>query len=210
MKKKLSRADEILHLLQEHYPDAGTRLHFSNTFELLTAVILSAQSSDDQVNKVTPALFKLYGTPEKMTGASREEIENLIRGVGLYRNKARHLKELARILIEKYDGQVPPDFEQLLTLPGVGRKSANVIMAVGFAKPGLGVDTHVQRVSYRLGLVSDHNPVHTEAALKEQIPPAQWAKAHHLLISHGRQVCKARKPECQDCFLKDICARQID
>jgi len=202
--------DEILHRLQARYPDAGTRLKYSNTFELLVAVVLSAQSNDEQVNRATPVLFKLYGTPEKMALASQDEIEALIRGVGLYRNKARHLVEMARVLVEKHGGEIPSTFEGLLKLPGVGRKSANVIMAQGFAQPGLGVDTHVQRVSYRLGLVPDHNPAHTEATLKACIPPAQWGKAHHLLISHGRQVCKARQPACQDCFLKDICARKMD
>ncbi|WP_054695704.1 endonuclease III [Syntrophomonas palmitatica] len=210
MEKKSTRTEKILSYLQEEYPDADTRLNFANTFELLVAVVLSAQSNDDQVNKATPQLFKMYGTPDKMAKASQEELEELIRGVGLYRNKARHLLEMASVLAEDYQGEVPANFEDLLKLPGVGRKSANVIMTVGFDKPGLGVDTHVQRVAYRLGLVSDHNPAHTEAALKEQIAPAQWGKAHHLLIAHGRQVCKARKPNCGICILNDICEQNMD
>jgi endonuclease-3 len=204
-----NKAEKILDILQEAYPEAGTRLHFSTVFELLVAVVLSAQSTDEQVNLVTEKLFHRYSTPQQIAALSVEELEKIIKEVGLFRNKARHIKALSEMLAEKYHGQVPATFEELVKLPGVGRKSANVVMAVGFGLPGLGVDTHVHRVSNRLGLVDAKQPHQTEAGLKAQIPRRRWGKAHHLLISHGRAVCKARSPQCNSCPLEPLCPKNI-
>jgi endonuclease-3 len=204
------RTQKILDILQDAYPQAGTRLNFQSPFQLLVAVVLSAQSTDEQVNQVTKRLFSQYSTPQGMAYLPMEELQELIKGVGLFRNKARHIKALSEILIEKYGGEVPHTFEELIELPGVGRKSANVVMAVGFGLPGLGVDTHVHRVSNRLGLVDAKQPHQTEAGLKAQIPRQRWGQAHHLLISHGRAVCKARSPQCSFCPLESMCPKNID
>lgn len=204
-----SKAKKILDILEESYPEAGTRLHFGSVFELLVAVVLSAQSTDEQVNQVTERLFNKYSTPEQMAALPVEQLEDFVKGVGLFRNKARHVKALSQILVERYRGEVPHSFEELVDLPGVGRKSANVVMAVGFGQPGLGVDTHVHRVSNRLGLVDAKQPHHTESRLKAQIPRKRWSKAHHLLISHGRTICKARAPQCASCPVESLCAKNI-
>ncbi|MGI5920691.1 MAG: endonuclease III [Syntrophomonadaceae bacterium] len=195
----------ILEALAQEYPEAGTRLKFSSVFELLVAVVLSAQSTDEQVNRVTAQLFKRFNTPQDLAEIELPLLEDLIKGVGLYKNKALNIKKLATIIRDKYNSSVPGDFKQLLELPGVGRKTANVIMSVGFDQPGLGVDTHVMRVANRLGLVDSIKPIEVELALKELIPMNMWGKAHHLLIFHGRKVCKARKPICSDCVIKDYC-----
>ncbi|NLX88862.1 MAG: endonuclease III [Syntrophomonadaceae bacterium] len=204
------RVQKILDILREAYPQAGTRLKYQNPFQFLIAVVLSAQSTDEQVNQVTRELFGKYSTPQQMAAMPLEELEELIKGVGLYRNKARHIKELSGLLVQKYGGAVPREFDELIKLPGVGRKSANVVMAVAFGLPGLGVDTHVHRVSNRLGLVDTKQPHKTEAALKALIPRKRWIEAHHLLISHGRAVCKARAPQCASCPLEAICPKNID
>ena len=206
-KKELAK--EILQCLQLEYPEAGTMLRFSTTFELLVAVVLSAQSTDAQVNRVTAKLFANCRTPEDFAQIDLGDLEELIHGVGLNKGKAKNIKELSGILLEKYQSEVPSNFEVLLKLPGVGRKTANVMMSVGFNQPGLGVDTHVRRVSNRLGLVKETNPDKTEKALKTIISIDYWSKAHHLLIFHGRQVCKARKPDCDKCVLENICPKGI-
>ncbi|MGE5391006.1 MAG: endonuclease III [Deltaproteobacteria bacterium] len=207
---KKNKATRILDQLSMLYPEAGTRLVFSSIFELLVAVVLSAQSTDEQVNRVTANLFKVADTPSKMASLELAELEDLIRGVGIYRNKARHLKDMVMMLVERYAGRVPDSFEELMKLPGVGRKSANVVMAVGFNSPGLGVDTHVQRVAYRTGLVSGKRNETSELELKKQIPPERWGEAHHLLIYHGRNTCKSRKPDCRNCVLEDDCSKRMD
>lgn len=207
-KKKMCR--EIIEILEQQYPDARTRLNFDSVFQLAVAVVLSAQSTDEQVNRVTGELFKKYPTPYELAESKLEELEQDIKGVGLYHNKARNIKKLAQVLVEKYVGEVPEDFDSLLSLPGVGRKSANVIVSVGFDKPGLGVDTHVTRVTNRLGLVSTTNPAVIEKILKELIPETKWGKAHHLLIYHGREICHARKPQCDKCVLNKLCSKIID
>ncbi|MDD4801854.1 MAG: endonuclease III [Syntrophomonas sp.] len=195
----------ILQLLQKEYPDAGVRLKWTSYFELLVAVVLSAQSTDAQVNRVTGEMFKKYNRPEEFAALELSELEELIRGVGLYKGKARNIKKMANILLEQYEGQVPSDFNALLGLPGVGRKTANVMLAVAFQQPGLGVDTHVQRVTNRIGLVNTKNPVQTEQELKATIPIDLWSQSHHLFIFHGRKTCMARKPNCNECVLKDCC-----
>lgn len=199
------QAEAILKLLRQEYPQAGTQLKYRNMFQLLVAVILSAQSTDQQVNRVTPPLFARYPDANAMAEADIDQLEEMIKSVGLYHSKARHLKNMAQILVDKYEGRVPETFKQLMELPGVGRKTANVVIAVGFGGPGLGVDTHVHRVANRLGLVNARNRDSTEKQLKEIIKPEDWNQTHHLLIWHGRQVCKARKPECQRCVLKKHC-----
>lgn len=204
------KALEIVNKLGQEYPDAGTLLHFTSIFQLVAAVLLSAQSTDEQVNRVTSRLFALYPDPAAMAGARIEHLEEIIRPVGLFHNKARHLAALARVVEEIYQGQVPENLEELMHLPGVGRKSANVILAVGFGKPGLGVDTHVQRVANRLGLTNCKNPAKTELALKALLPEEVWSKTHHLLIFHGRRVCRARKPNCAGCVVEGCCEKHID
>ncbi|NLP23394.1 MAG: endonuclease III [Syntrophomonadaceae bacterium] len=199
------QAETVLNILDKEYPDAGTQLHYNDLFQLLVTVVLSAQCTDKQVNRVTPALFARYPDASSMAQAELNDLEDLIKGVGLYHSKARHLKQTAQILVSQYEGQVPNTFEQLLELPGVGRKTANVIIAVGFDGPGLGVDTHVHRVANRLGLVNTKDRNRTEKELKAIIDPERWNRAHHLLIWHGRQVCKARRPNCAACVLQELC-----
>ncbi|MGI5912450.1 MAG: endonuclease III [Syntrophomonadaceae bacterium] len=198
---------EIIELLIKEYPRADTRLNFTNRFELLIAVVLSAQSTDDQVNKVTAELFKKYNTPLMLAQIDLKELEELIRGVGLYKNKARNIRIISKIIMQDYGGEVPGDFNELLKLPGVGRKTANVVLSVGFNQPGLGVDTHVYRVAKRLGIVNGKNVVQIETTLKRVIPKRLWSKTHHLLIAHGRQICRARKPDCSNCILLERCER---
>lgn len=207
MKALPDRSLKIIKQLQAAYPDARPMLTFSSRFELLVAVVLSAQSTDEQVNRVTAALFKRAHTPADFAALDLTELEEQIKGVGLYRNKAKHIKNLSIMLLEKYAGEVPGDFEALITLPGVGRKSANVVLSVAFNLPGLGVDTHVQRVTNRLGLVQGKNPDQTEKALKALIPVELWSISHHLFIFHGRQVCKARHPDCATCCVEEDCMK---
>jgi len=199
------RVQKIIKLLKQEYPNADTRLHFSNRLELLIAVVLSAQSTDEQVNKVTPELFSRFNSAQELAAMDIEELEELIRGVGLYKNKARHIKGLAEKIAVDYDGKVPDTFDELLKLPGVGRKSANVMLSVGFDQPGLGVDTHIKRVARRLGITSEKNSNQIEKDLKQVIPVSLWSDSHHLLIAHGRAVCQARKPQCSNCILVDLC-----
>jgi endonuclease-3 len=201
------RVQKIIELLKQEYPEAGTRLHFSNSLELLVAVVLSAQSTDEQVNKVTPELFSRFSSAQELASMDIEELEELIRGVGLYKNKARHIKGLAEKIAVDYAGEVSGTFDELLTLPGVGRKSANVMLSVGFNQPGLGVDTHVKRVARRLGITSGKNTTQIEKDLKQVIPISLWSESHHLFIAHGRAICQARKPRCGDCILAELCYR---
>lgn len=200
------RAAKVLTILEKEFPNAGTRLHFSTVFELLVATILSAQSTDEQVNHITGELFKSLSRPEDFAAMEPDELEPLIKGCGLYHNKARGIVEASRIILTRFHGQVPDTLEALMELPGVGRKTANVVIAVGFGKPGLGVDTHVHRVANRLGLASSKSADKTEQQLKAIIPPGEWGKAHHLLIWHGRAFCKAPKPKCEACPLSRLCA----
>lgn len=206
MPGKKEKARLILQRLEAEYPRAQTRLNFRSPFELLVATILSAQSTDEQVNRVTAGLFKHCNTPEKMAFMSQEELEELIKGCGLYKAKAKNLIAAARLLLERYNGEVPDSLEELIKLPGVGRKTANVVLSVGFSKPGLGVDTHVHRVANRLGLAKSKNPDKTEFQLKSLWPPEKWGTAHHVLIWHGRSRCRARRPDCTNCVVADLCS----
>ncbi len=203
MKRK---SDEILDRLEILFPNAGCELQFRNEFELLCAVILSAQTTDVSVNKVTPALFERYPDAASMALADPKELEPYIRSIGLYRNKAQSLFGMANALVQDHGGSVPSSFEELTALPGVGRKTANVVSAEGFGIPALAVDTHVERVSKRLGLVEpDASTEATETVLKRKIKKDRWIKAHHLLIFFGRYLCKARNPLCDECPFRERC-----
>lgn len=191
---------------QQAMPVAETELHYDNPFQLLVAVILSAQCTDKRINMITPELFEAFPTAEALSQASVEEIYELIKSVSYPNNKAKNLKGMAVTLTEKFNGEVPSDIDQLLTIPGVGRKTANVILSVVFGKAAMAVDTHVFRVSERIGLTTNsHNPFQTEKQLLKYIPEELVSKAHHWLILHGRYVCKARKPDCLNCGLNSIC-----
>ena len=196
---------EILCELEKLYPQAAPALHFNSTYELLVAVILSAQCTDERVNKVTAELFKEYNTPQKMLTLSQQELEKRIFSCGFYRNKAAHILSASRDIIEKFGGQVPADHAALKTLAGVGQKTANVVYAVAFGGDAIAVDTHVFRVSNRLGLAHAATPEKTELQLNAAIPKDMWSRAHHWLIFHGRRVCHSQRPDCANCTLKQWC-----
>ena len=203
---KKERYRFILDWFQQNMPDAETELHYLNPYELLVAVILSAQCTDKRVNMVTPALFKKFPGPESLANAEFEDVEPLVRSVTFANNKTRHLIGMARMLMEKFGGEVPESMEDLVQLPGVGRKTANVIISVVFKQPGMAVDTHVFRVSERLGLTTHaKTPLQTEEQLVANIPQQLLAIAHHWLILHGRYICMARRPKCEVCGLKTVC-----
>lgn len=197
---------QIILRLKEHYKDAKTALKYNNSFELFVAVVLSAQSTDERVNKVTGRLFPKYNSPDKMLRLSQEQLEEYIRECGLYHAKAKNLLASCRIIADKYAGKLPDSFDELITLPGVGRKTANVLVSNLFNIPAIAVDTHVFRVSRRLGLAHGNTPLEVEKELNEVISKSDWSNAHHWLIWHGRKICKARKPLCDICFLNDICS----
>lgn len=204
-KQSLETSKSMLRLLEDTYPDAHCELNFSNPFELLIATILSAQATDQKVNQITERLFRNYKTPEDFLTLSLSEMEKAIKEIGLYHNKAKNILATCRILVEKYEGEVPHDFAALTELPGVGRKTANVVLSNAFGIPALAVDTHVLRVSNRLGLAIGTNPDSIEKQLMSLIPREKWSHAHHLLIWHGRRTCAARNPRCQDCTLLSLC-----
>ena len=196
----------IIERFEAAMPEAQTELHYRNPYELLVAVILSAQCTDKRVNLITPGLFEHYPTPEALAGATADEVFALIRSCSYPNNKAKALVGMARRLVDEFGGEVPADMDSLLSLPGVGRKTANVILSVVFDRPAMAVDTHVFRVAERLGLTTrSRSPLETEKKLVANIPPDKIPLAHHWLILHGRYVCKARKPECDGCFLADLC-----
>lgn len=206
MAAKQGYATLVYDRLAKHYPDAHTALDFSTPFELLIATILSAQSTDKRVNIVTPALFKRYPTPASLAEAKPEELEELIRSTGFFRSKAKSLIGMATAITEQHGGEVPTDMESLVDLPGVGRKTANVVLGNAFGKNvGVVVDTHVGRVSQRLGLTANTDPVKIEQDLMKLFPREHWTMLSHLLIYHGRQICDARRPKCEICFLNDVC-----
>jgi endonuclease-3 len=204
--KKQTKAniDKIREILKEMYPSPKAELNFTNPFETLVATILSAQATDKQVNKATPALFRDYPTAEKMAAATPEEIFPYVRSCGFH-SKATNLVMTARRLVSDFGGKVPSSMEDLTSLPGVGRKTANVVRANAFQIPSFAVDTHVFRVSNRLGLVFAKNVRETEKQLEKNIPKEDWIDCHHRLILHGRRLCKAPTPKCEDCPLQDLC-----
>lgn len=192
--------------LSRSYPNAHCALHHGNAFELLVATILSAQCTDERVNKVTPVLFKRFPTIRSMADATQEDVEEVIRSTGFYRNKAKNIRNTARIILDEFSGEVPQTMEELLRLPGVARKTANVVLGNAFGKnEGVVVDTHVSRLSQRLGLTRHTDPVKIERDLAALFPREQWTMLSHLLIHHGRAVCEARKPRCNRCPLSAYC-----
>ncbi|MBI2881844.1 MAG: endonuclease III, partial [Candidatus Tectomicrobia bacterium] len=196
---KRRRARAILKRLSEAYPDARCGLNFQGSFQLLVASILSAQCTDERVNRTTPALFRKYPTPAHFARAGRRELERDIHSCGFYRNKARHIIGACRMICEEFGGEVPEDFDALRRLPGVGRKTANILLNDGFGVPAIAVDTHVFRLSHRFGLADARDPDRTELQLREVVPKEFTAGFNHLLTFHGRRVCHARKPRCEAC-----------
>ena len=207
MEKMLSKEEikEVINILLKTYPDATVELEHSSTFELLIATILSAQCTDVRVNKITRELFKDYNTPEDFIQLTEEELGEKIRSCGFYKVKSKNILATSRKIIEEFNGQVPDTMEELITLPGVGRKTANVVLSNAFGVPAIAVDTHVFRVSNRIGLANSKNVLDTEKDLMDNIDKNMWSKAHHLLIFHGRRVCKARSPLCNECPLTNYC-----
>ena len=203
---KKERYKFVIEWFQQNMPNAETELHYNNPYELLVAVILSAQCTDKRVNMVTPALFKKFPTPQLLAKAEFEDVEPLVRSISFANNKTRHLIGMAKLLMDNFNGEVPDNMDDLVTLPGVGRKTANVIVSVVFDKPGMAVDTHVFRVSARIGLTTNaKTPLQTEQQLVANIPQELLAIAHHWLILHGRYTCVARRPKCEQCGLKPAC-----
>ncbi len=197
--------NKILDILEETYPQAECALDHQNVYQLIVAVALSAQTTDKSVNQVTPALFEKYPTPYELAVAAPEEVAQYIKRIGMYKTKSKNIVGLAKSLVENFGGQVPDDYGALVSLPGVGRKTANVVLSVGFGHQRIAVDTHVFRVANRIGLVHEKDVLKTELALMDRIPEERWSRTHHSLIFHGRQCCDARKPKCDQCPIVEYC-----
>lgn len=211
MKKNLSKKEikKVLEILSETYPDAKCELNYNSPFELLIATMLSAQSTDKRVNIVTNDLFEKYNTPNDFLKLNEDELGELIRTIGFYRTKSRNILNTCRILVDNYDSKVPETREDLIKLPGVGRKTANVVISNVFNKQAIAVDTHVFRVSNRIGLANSKNVLDTEKDLMQNISENMWSYAHHLIIFHGRRTCKARRPLCEECPVSNLCLYNI-
>jgi len=206
MEKENVNVKEIMKLLEKEYPESKTSLVFQNPFQLLIATILSAQTTDKLVNKITPILFEKFKSPSDFASSSVEEIEKIISSVNFYKNKAKNIKNLCEILVKQYNGKVPDKVEELIKLPGVARKTANVVVSQAFGKSeGIVVDTHVKRVSQRLGLTKNTEPSKIEQDIMKIIPKKNWIDFPFRLILHGRNVCKAKNPECLKCIIKNFC-----
>ena len=199
------QADKVIEILSSLYQGAKPALNFNSDYELLVAVMLSAQCTDERVNKVTSVLFKDYNTPKKMVTLSKEELAKIILPCGLYNSKAKNILSASNDIINKFNGQVPNDFNDLISLDGVGRKTADVVLSVAFNQDAIAVDTHVFRVSNRLGLAKAKTPLDTEKQLMAVLPKEKWSHLHHALIFHGRRVCSSRKPKCRECELRQYC-----
>ncbi|BFT66133.1 endonuclease III [Parvimonas sp. KA00067] len=195
----------VMKKLETLYPDAKPELNFSNSFELLIATILSAQCTDVRVNKVTEKLFKDFKTPKEFLTLDIDGLSKYIHSCGFYNSKSKNILETCKILVEKYNSEVPTNMEDLTTLPGVGRKTANVVRSCAFNIPSLAVDTHVFRVTNRIGIVNEDNVLDTELSLMKKLKKSTWNKAHHLFIFHGRRLCKSRKPDCENCMINSEC-----
>lgn len=202
---KKADAKRILEKLENHYPNSKCSLNFLTPAQLLVSTILSAQCTDKQVNKVTPILFDKYPSVKSLAEADLEEIKKIIRPTGFYNNKAKAIKKSMTSLLEKFDGEVPDNLEDLVKLDGVGRKTANVVLGDAFGIPGMVVDTHVKRIANRLGMTKQENPDKIEQDLMKLLPAEKWTLFGHLIIDHGRGICKARKPDCDNCFLQEEC-----
>ena len=196
---------EIIKAVDELYVNPKCELVFSSNYELLVAVILSAQCTDKRVNQVTSVLFKEYNTPEKMITLSQEQLEEKIRSCGFFHNKAKHILDCSKDLLDKYNGEIPSNKKQLMALAGVGEKTANVVLATAFNVPAIAVDTHVFRVSNRLGLAKSKDVLKTQKQLEKVLPKDKWIKFHYALVLHGRYVCKSQRPNCETCGLKEYC-----
>lgn len=203
--QRIARAKKIVSRLKKDYPDSQCSLHHRNALELLIATILSAQCTDVRVNMVTPELFKKYKSAKAFASANPEELEEMVRSTGFYRNKARSVLKCAAAIVQDHGGEVPDNIEALVKLPGVGRKTANVVLGNVFNVPGIVVDTHVKRLSQRLGLSNNSDPEKIEQDLNEIIPEKEWTDLCHRLIDHGRKVCQAKKPMCGECGLRVLC-----
>ena len=204
-KSEKDRTTKIFKLLRNEYPEVEIALEFYNPFQLLIATILSAQCTDERVNVVTKDLFKKYKSPKDFFNVSNEELEKDIFSTGFYHQKAKSIKACCKELIDKHNGEVPADFEALIQLPGVGRKTASVIAGNAFGIPAIAVDTHVKRLSNLLGFIKSEDPEKIEFRLKELLPEKDWVASSHLLATHGRKICVARKPKCVECVLGDLC-----
>ena len=206
------RYEYIINYFRTQMPEVTTELEFGNAFQLLCATLLSAQCTDKRINQVTPALFRRYPSPQEMAKAEPEDVLEFIRSVSYPNSKSKHLVEMARMLVNDFNGEVPDNLDDLVKLPGVGRKTANVMQAVWFGKSAMAVDTHVYRVSHRLGLVrkTDNTPLKVELELIRHIPQDDIPKAHHWLLLHGRYVCTSQRPKCSKCELNDICPKLIE
>ncbi|MCC6683065.1 MAG: endonuclease III [Phycisphaeraceae bacterium] len=203
-----AKAKQIYDLLLTLYPDATCALEHEDAWQLLVSTILSAQCTDERVNMTTPALFKKYPTPRKLANAKQADVEKLIKSTGFFRNKAKNIIGAAQAVTDEFNGQVPDEMDNLLTLPGVARKTANVVLGNAFGKSeGVVVDTHVGRLSVRLGMTQQTDPKKVEQDLMKLYPPQRWTMLSHLLIFHGRQICNARKPQCESCALKKLCPK---
>lgn len=198
---------EILDRLRTAYPEAECALTHQNTYELLIAVVLSAQTTDKSVNKVSGSLFAAYPTPAELAQAQQQDVIDIIKTIGMYKTKSKNIIALAQQLQERFDGKVPDRYDDLVSLPGVGRKTANVVLSVGFGQQRIAVDTHVFRVSNRIGLVSEKDVLKTELALMKALPEDRWTEAHHSLIFHGRNCCSARNPACESCVIAELCKK---
>ena len=203
------KVKKVLDLLEEEYPEAECALHHRNVFELIVAVALSAQTTDKSVNQVTPELFERYPDAEALSKADPADVEKFIRRIGMYKTKSKNIVAMAERIVSDFGGQVPEDYGSLVSLPGVGRKTANVVLSVGFGHQRIAVDTHVFRVSNRIGLVHESDVLKTELALMETVPEDRWSKTHHSLIFHGRHCCTARKPDCENCVIGELCEKNI-
>ena len=206
--KQMIKQDDIikvLDILEETYPDAECALNHKNVYELIVAVALSAQTTDKSVNQVSPALFERYPDAETLAAAEPSEVEEYIKRIGMYRTKAKNIVAMAQKICCDFGGKVPNDYDSLISLPGVGRKTANVVLAVGFGQQRIAVDTHVFRVANRIGLADEKDVLKTELSLMERVPEERWSRTHHSLIFHGRQCCDARKPKCDSCPVNIYC-----
>jgi endonuclease-3 len=206
MDERARRVRKIIRLLRKHYPESRTALEFRSPFEILVATILAAQCTDERVNKVTPELFKRYPTPAHFAAADQAELEAAIRSTGFFRNKAKNIIGASKRIVEEFDGAVPDTMEKLVTLPGVARKTANIVLSSGYGKAeGIAVDTHARRLSQRLGLSRESDPDKIERDLLLVVPGKDWLDFNYLLVDHGRAICQARKPRCPECFLQRLC-----
>lgn len=206
-KLKKAQIAELIEIMRKIYPEAECALVHEDRFQLLIAVVLSAQTTDKSVNQVTPALFGRYPDAATLASAQAEDLEEILKRIGMYRTKAKNIIALSKMLMEKHGGQVPGDYDLLTELPGVGRKTANVVLSVGFGEPRIAVDTHVFRLANRIGITAEKNVLDTEISLMKAIPREHWIMMHHALIWHGRQVCSAKNPKCSECAIESLCRK---